>query len=275
MATFDELENSNDRGQPVALYQFRIGSVYWRYTSADRDLSWGGHTWSATAISDKGTERGNADQDKFEVTLPSHLPIVALFRATAPSETIWVTAFRIHWPDPASAPVFFVGTVTDVARPKETARAVVRCKPITASFERGGLRLAYSRGCPHVLYDHDCRVDKELFKFEDTVDQVDGTTFRLPAFAGTLDHFKAGFAQWEREPGLPERRGIIAVTDGAPGALVEVIGTTDGIAVGTAMTIYQGCPHNPEGCQRFANDDNYGGFERLPGKSPFDGNPVF
>lgn len=281
MATFDELENSNYSGQPATLYMFRIGAVYWYYTSADRTISWPGPLgpnvdWLPVAISDNGTQRGNSDQEDFEVTLPSDVPLVSLFRATAPSETLWLTVYRLHWPTPASAPVFWVGTITDVTRPKETARAELRGKPITASFERGGLRLPYSRSCPHMLYDSECRVDKELHKFVGTVDQLTGITFRLSTFGGDIEHFRGGFCLWERETGLTERRGIVATSDGAPGIIIEVIGTTDGIANGTSMTIYKGCPHIPEACdERFANLPNYGGFSHLPAKSPFSGDPVF
>lgn len=281
MATFDELENSNYDGQPATLYLFQIGEVYWYYTSADRVISWPGPLgpnvdWLPVAISDEGTERGNADEEDFRVTVPSDLPLVALYRATAPSETMWLTVYRLHWPVPASAPVFWVGTITDVTRPKGTAHAELRGKPITASFERGGLRLAYSRNCPHFLYTPGCFVDKELHKFEGVVDQLTGNTFRLSTFAGDLDHFRGGFCLWERQAGLTERRGIVATSDGAPGIIVEVIGTTDGIADGTAMTIYKGCPHTAQACNdRFNNLPNYGGFEHLPAKSPFSGDPVF
>ena len=67
------------------------------------------------------------------------------------------------------------------------------------------------------------------------------------------------------------RRGI----ESQNGNNFQVLGSTDGLEVGTAVTLYPGCPRNTTACKLFNNLPNYGGFPHLPGKSPFDGSPVF
>jgi hypothetical protein len=55
-----------------------------------------------------------------------------------------------------------------------------------------------------------------------------------------------------------------------------MFGLADGLYYGLAVNAYPGCNRTTTECvDKFDNLDNYGGVPDLPGKSPFDGDPVF
>jgi hypothetical protein len=56
---------------------------------------------------------------------------------------------------------------------------------------------------------------------------------------------------------------------------INAFGDTSEIHPGMFITVYPGCQRTTAACETFNNRDNYGGFEWMPGKSPFDGTPFF
>lgn len=93
----------------------------------------------------------------------------------------------------------------------------------------------------------------------------------LPLAAPALPAPTAGgFVLWYVD-GEPERRGIKSSGENVLGLLAG----TAGLSAGETVWVYPGCPGTISVCQQFENTDNYGGILHLPGKSPFDGNPIF
>ena len=279
--SFKLFEIANFTGRPVCLYEFVWGNTTYRYTSADRTVEYGldadGVTpleWSPIAISDNGFTQGSGEQD-FTVTLPRANPICDLFRQTPPSTTIMLTCRRFHKDDPDNeATVYWVGSVANI-RGKDAVMAELLGLAISSSLRRTGLRLCWSTGCPHALYDEGCKVDKALYATAATINGLTGTSITvdaLGAFAGAL--YNGGFIEWEATAeGTIDRRAIESF-DG--GTTFTLLGTTDRLEVGQAVTLYVGCDLAPTTCNDvFNNLPNYGGFNFMPKKSPFDGNPVF
>jgi hypothetical protein len=56
---------------------------------------------------------------------------------------------------------------------------------------------------------------------------------------------------------------------------IAAFGDTSDLFPGMTITVYPGCQRTTAACESFQNRDNYGGFELMPGKSPFDGTPFF
>ena len=57
---------------------------------------------------------------------------------------------------------------------------------------------------------------------------------------------------------------------------MTLLGGSYSLLVGTSVYGYIGCQRTAQYCNDVVgNLDNYGGFEQMPGRSPFDGNPVF
>jgi len=279
---FNIFEIGSRSGRPVCLYDFTWGNTKWRYTSADRDVTWGAElidgelkpiTWKKLAISDDGFSQGSQAQE-FTVTMPRATPLADLFLSTPPSLPVSLICRRFHFDDPdQDAKVYWSGTVGNV-RGKDQITVEVLGTAISATMKRTGLRLCWERNCPHVLYDENCRADKDAHKVETTITALTGTSITvasLGAFASA--DFRGGFVEWAANAdGTIERRGIETTN----GNVFALFGTTVRMTQGMAVTIYKGCDLTPGTCfNRFNNLPNHGGIPFLAGESPFDGNPVF
>jgi uncharacterized phage protein (TIGR02218 family) len=271
---FNIFEIANFLGRPVCLYEFVWGETTYRYTSADRVIPYGGEDYAPIAISDSGFTQGVTAQD-FTVTLPRSNPIVELFRQTPPSSSITLICRRFHKDDPdEEAVVYWSGTVANV-RGKDAISAEIIGTPLSSTMRRTGLRLCWERGCPHALYDGGCKVNKNLFKTVTTITAKTGTSVTVGSLgAFGASRYSGGFIEWEAtDEGTLDRRGI---ESSGGGNALNLLGTTDRLEIGMAVNVYLGCDLTAATCQSvFNNLPNHGGFHFLPGKSPFDGNPVF
>lgn len=293
--SFNTAEISTEDGRPIALYFFKWGNTIWRYTSADRDVTISeiidnvptDVTYVAKAMKDNGMVQGASSQNDFTIEGPSDLPIVDLFKGTPPSESIWLTVRRKHAGE-TDTPIYWKGNVTNVRRPSPAKCSIIG-RPISASLKRTGLRLCWTKECPHFLYGPGCFVDPEPYRIEGTVVALGGNTITLtPALVDPAPRRAGGYAQWEvNDDGTIERRFIEAETqttvpdpddpdaDPIDTTTITIFGLVTGLEVGDTIGTYPGCDHVPETCdETFDNLPNYGGFDKMPGKSPF-GTSIF
>lgn len=272
--TFLAREYSSYGGEPVILYEFRRGSLALNYTAADQDVVVGTTTYTSTAISHAGVKQsGDAVTDALQITAPYSLDIGAWFRFTPPSDIVYVTIRRYHFGD-TEAVVVWLGSVVSVAT-DEIGKVTVNCQAVSVSLKRGGLRLAWQRNCPHALYDQNCRADKTLFAQPVTISTVNANSLSVTAFpyGGATDpYWPGGFIEWLIGPLTYERRMI---ENASPGVVVPY-GNMDGYSAGLAITMYPGCLRTSLHCDSFFNNlVNFGGYEFMPQRSPYDGNPIF
>lgn len=272
---FDTYESSTHEGRPVALYQIKWGNTVWRYTSADTAQTYDGNDFLPVSIRDDGMTQGGSNENDFAVRCQVDLPIVALFADSPPTAPVWLTVRRKHEDDPDhEAPVYWVGRIANIIRTENMAEADIRGVSISKLLKSGGLRLTWSKNCPHCVYDSACRANPAAHKYERVVDTVAGssltiTTDTIPA-EGT---FTGGFVEWDRDGlGTLERRGIEAQVNGTT---IKVLGRLPDLAPGDPITLYPGCDQTASTCANgFDNIDNNGGFFFMPEKSPF-GSQVF
>lgn len=272
--TFDARERSTQDGRPLSLYHLKWGNTIWRYTNGDeavprQELVNGVLTdvsYEPIAVSDSGMKQGTSNANDFTVTIPSNLPIVVLFRGTPPALSIWLTVRRIHAEDD-EAPIYWRGLIFNVKRNGD-ARADIIGKPLSATLRRTGLRLCWTRECPHFLYDEGCKVDPEAFKTLGVIEASAGVTITL---SGAPDkpnqYFRGGYVEWDANAdGTVERRMIEDHTADT----LTVFGLAE-VDAGTAVRLYPGCNRTPGDCvDKFNNGPNYGGADFMPGQSPFD-----
>lgn len=280
--SYNDFEVSNSNGRPIALYTFNYGNTYWRYCTADEDKTVGldengdPAIYLAQAIRDEGVTQGGSDQNDLQIVVQANHPIVAIFRNSQPSGKVWLNVRRYHLGDPATeTPLLWSGTIVNAVEVDE-AQFSLAGRSLGGSYDRNGLRLAWGRMCPHVLYGVGCNNNNENPKEEHAyvreIATVDGIRFTcLVHDEPTEGSFSGGFLEFERPDGSLDRRGI----EQQVGNDFLVFGSTDGLTVGLAVTLYPGCSRNTTACKAFDNLPNYGGFPHLPGKSPFDGSPVF
>lgn len=273
---FDDFETSSHDGRPIALYEFRWGTVYWRYTSADETQPYDGNDFLPISIRDQGMTQGGSSENDFTVNVQSDIDLVALFADSPPTRPVWLTVRRKHADDPANeAPVYWVGRIANVVREENPAEAVVRGVSISKLLKSGGLRLTWNRNCPHCVYDSACRAPLADHKYTMEVVAITGqvVTFDPPTIPdeGT---FTGGFVEWDRGGlGVTELRGIEAALSDSQ---VKVLGRLPGLEVGDSIDIYPGCDQTLATCKDgFNNLANNGGFWFMPEKTPFDGTQVF
>lgn len=269
--SFDARETSIAGGQPIRLYEFQRGVLRWRYTSADREIEYQTQSFSAVAISDDGIRQGESGADALKITVPWDLPVARLFRSVPPSAEIDVIVRDLHYGE-SEGKIRFHGTIDSVRHPSP-AIAEILCQPLDASLEQPGLRLGWERACPYSLYDHNCGVNPSTFGVEAILTTVTPVLVSAGAFDALADgYFAGGFVEWSIGSGEVERRAV----ETHVGEQLTLMGGTDGIVAGQAITAYPGCPRTIAICDsRFSNKDNYGGIPHLPGKSPFTGDPIF
>lgn len=272
--TFSARENSLANAQPIRLYQFTRGVVQWCYASCDRDVSHLSHIYAALAggISDDGiSQGGEASTQNVKITAPASLPVAQLFRGIPPSDVIDVAIFDRHYGE-TEYRASWIGEIQQVTFPA-VDRCQIICSPESVSMQGQGLRLRWERPCPHCVYERGCTVDRELFRVNGTIIATDGATIDASAFSGyPVGYFNAGYIEWPLGDGNYERRAIEAHS----GTELTIFGGTSGLPLGQALAAFPGCDQTPTMCQtRFNNYLNYGGFPSMPGRSPFDGNPVF
>lgn len=269
---FDALEQSKQSGAPQFLYEFALNEHRWRYVSGTGTVTVGGQTYAPLPISDNGVrQKGDPTSETLTVTMPNTVDIVRFFASTPPSSPVYLTVRSYHVGD-AEAVVRYVGEVMNVNQP-QPGKAELACSTLSASMARNGLRLTWSRTCPHSVYDTGCKVNKTAFKTDAVIATVGPGVITSPTFATFPDGwFKGGLLEWvDPDRGL-ERRAI----EDHVGNQLLMFGTSDGLFGGQEVSALPGCDRTTLTCRdKFNNLPNYGGCPSMPDKSPFDGDPVY
>lgn len=265
-------EYSLDTGVPIRMYQFSRGPLRWCYCTADRDVTLQNIVFKSLPISDSGVRfTGEASADPLTITMPADADVPLMYRAVAPSEQVDLVVWDTHYGETDYA-VVWVGSILSV-RFLNPLTAEVNCAALSASLDRPGLTMSWQRPCPYSLYDSNCKVAEQNYKVTGTVDIANGLTVRCSVAASYPDGwFSGGYMEWEISAGVWERRGI------RQHANVDMIllAGTHGIKAQQVVNIYPGCNRVSATCtNKFNNLLNFGGQPALPGRSPFDGNPVF
>lgn len=275
--SYESQEISSQDGAPISFYEIQWGNTFWRYTSAgdEQTITINGTptVFSPIAISDSGMVQGGSSNNDLTVTAPPNIPLADLFHSTPPSDEIKLTVRRAHQGDPVAF-IHWKGFIRNVKRNEGDASIQIIGLSILAMFESQGLRLAWTRGCPHILYDGECRVNPEDFAVETEIISMTGNSITVAGAGGNpAGWFTGGYIEWEaNEDGTLDRRGIMASTTDTEFVL---LGTTYRLEVGLTVRLYPGCDLTTQTCdEKFDNLPNYGGIEQMTGKNPFDGTAI-
>ncbi len=277
--SFNAFELSTESGRPIEYYVFTLGTAVWRYTTAETDVTIGSDVYTAAAIkADSVKQTGETSNDARSIDVPSWIGPAQLFMGSAPSAPITMTVGVRHVGD-TEVIVAYVGEISQVNYPLP-GRARITVESLLSSMRREGLRLAWQRTCPYVLYDTlTCKVDKAAYKIDFTVLAISGFDVYVElATTQVTGHFNGGFFEWNHPIRGKEYVAIQAhaqIASAEWNARLQLFMPPGELFEGVTGSAYPGCDFTPTRCQFFGNYDNYGGVPDLPGRSPFDGNPVF
>lgn len=271
--SFDSLEESVDQGQPIHYYEFVVGGNYMRYTTAAKtEMTPDGKVWKPCAISDDGIKySGESTTDQLNIRLPSGEAIAQLFMQSLPSEAVLVRIAHRNIGDDERQ-IKYTG---EISQHDMTMAGVCRltCETLSASMQRTGLRLGWQKTCPYALYDQaTCKLPMEPLGVDIIVISVDGFDVQTDSLGGFPDgRFSGGFVRWDG--GV--RGMLFQQIEHHSGFTIRMFGATNPLTPGMRLKAFPGCARTVDACTALGNYSNYGGIPNLPGRSPFDGMPVF
>lgn len=272
--SFDARDKSVANGAPIKLYRFRRGVLSWAYTGADRHMEFNDELFRTVpgGINDDGIRRtGETNADRLKITGPANLDVAMLYRSFPPSVEIELTVYEHHLGD-TEAKAVWNGTIESVSWPS-LDRCVISAQPYTSTLDVPGLRLTWGRNCGAALFDRRCKVNRELFRVDISIQSLDGSAISSEIVSGyAAGWFDGGFAEWTVGVGEADRRAI----ERQAGAVLTLMGGTAGLVVGQALRIFPGCNRTAAMCHsKFNNLLNMRADPNMMGKNIFNGNPVF
>jgi uncharacterized phage protein (TIGR02218 family) len=245
----------------IELYEFTDGGTVYRYTSASRDVSYAGHTWTAIAIQRGPTALDReAEKNALQIDVPTDNP-VALAHVRYPPDT--PMAVRVFSGDTIDDMVVIMrGVVAGVMLSSYTATIEVR--DWMAIFDRPTPRLRYQQLCRWALYSRGCGVNKESFRLDGTVSAI--SSDRLYVDAAIFATQPNGWLQGGTVTIRGQTRLIISHLGSGT---IQISQQIEGLQLADTLIAYAGCGRTRDACNgKFSNSANFGGFTTLPPRNP-------
>lgn len=270
--TYASKETSVESSRPVEVYDFLVGATPYRFTSTEGLITIGVNEYEPIRISRNNLEDDLERRDvTFEATLPADNPLPQLFRNVPPGGSTLLTVRRFHATDTPSPEVqtIFDGEVQSIQWRKDLSEALITALPAIAAKTHGCPRFTYQGPCNHVLYDPlTCKADPSDPAFRASSYSVSAQVGRILTVPDLSTDFAAGWFT---------------------GGFVEVVGGFDFRMVlaqsgddlelllplspqPLLVNVFAGCAHDTSvnGCPKFNQGDNYGGFAFTPKKNIFE-----
>lgn len=262
---YDTQERSTEGGQPIELYDFRLGAEAYLWTSNPTAVTYNSVTYEPLEIEREALmfspdERAEA----LKITVPAATPLVRKYINSVPGQKATLTIRRVHRNDGANEVIqLFKGVAKTVAFTLDGLEAEIAVLPISSELADAIPRFVYSGTCNHVLYDQACMVNQSSFRHQAEVTGVSGDTLTIQNLNTKGDGWAtAGFVA------LPggDYRLVIAHT----GDTVRLLLPFPVSPLGSTVEVFAGCGHDIDTCSsKFNNVINFGGFAWVPTKNPF------
>lgn len=255
----------------IDLFRIVMGSTIYTLTSASDQQTHNAEDYEPVAIGRGGVsvknELSKANLD-VRLSLAHALAQSLLSQWTEQVATITIFAKRT-----AGTDVIWKGRLTSVSPEDDHIRMTF--ESIFTSMRRPGLRARFQKNCRHALYGRGCWLDPEDFDVDATVTIIDGLLVTSPEADALADgYFTGGMIR------APD--GTLAYIAEHTGAILRLNRVSASLAAAyaspgppVAVKLYPGCNHSYGTCRdKFANDDNYGGFDYIPTKNPMGGSSI-
>lgn len=263
--SFVAQETSVEEGQPIELYDFRLGTQAYLWTSNPIAVTYNSLTYEPMEVSREALQfSADTRAEALKITVPASTPLVRQYINSVPGQRATLTITRVHRNDSANEPVqMFKGIAQTVGFDLNGLSANIAVVPITAELANSIPRFAFSGVCNHVLYDNACTIAQSLFRYQGEVTGVAGDTI-------SVQGLNVKGASWATG-------GFIALSSGEFRQILDHTG--DNIRVllpfpvnplGQIVEVFAGCDHSIATCgSKFGNVPNFGGFAWVPLRNPF------
>lgn len=269
--SYQSLETSQQSGAPLELFEFLIGGQFFRYTSAEREVTYDGKTWSPESIS-RGSTQFSQERDAtlLKLRLPTSNEIAQKYTDIVPTNRLELTIYRLHTTDTPTPEIvtFWKGFVHNVRFLNKVTE--FDCEPIQNLFSQEIPRQTYQNLCNHVLFDANCQVVKATFSDSVTVSSIssDGVTLVLNSLSTARPSDTTFYLGGYVERANGDKRLILDYIFASD--TVRILLPFQGLAVSETVTARAGCKHSVLVCKtKFNNVVNYGGFPWIPRRNPF------
>lgn len=265
--TYAQYEQSQQAGQPIELYTFQIGSTFYRYTSAEDQITFQSNLYYPRQISRGGTAQSNEQtKQQMEITLPTSDEVASRFIGIVPGQLMTLSIVRAHRNDPdQEGLVIWDGRITGASYKDSGVRCVLQGLTTEVSLSRPIPRFKYQGMCNHVLGDAMCQVDLASATHRHTavVTAVSGAMVTVAGLSAKGSGWAVGgYVEYLAN----DWRLVLAQTGDVCTLLLPF---ADNV-VGQTVTVVTGCDHSLDTCNtKFANTINYGGFPYVPQRNPF------
>ena len=268
--TSEARDASRESGEPIYYYAFVRGTVAWRYTSADRELTYATHAYAPAPITHSGIKSGgDSGGQSISITMPRTLDVATNWFPWPPADVIMCSIFCQHAGE-TDALLIWSGRVL---QPKWSDTTLTLVSESMMTLTRGAAPAPrLQRSCWKTCYSTACGVDPEAHRVAGTITAIDGFTLTIAAAATFPDgRLVNGVLEWETDDGLVMSRTI------------EIHASSDitidygdiSLEVGLAVSLLPGCRQSWDDCDTyFDNAENCGALEYIPSRNPHDGNPV-
>jgi uncharacterized phage protein (TIGR02218 family) len=273
---FDEREASAAEGSPVELFRFLRGGQAWAYTSADAEMTHGGHTYRPVPIYRGAIERGEeSGSGNVSVQMDSRLSLPRTLMLGMPPTPLWLTIFRGHRDDPEMR-VIFNGEVSSFG--VRDGEAALQCVGVRNSMQQSVPRYLYQRTCNRVLYGPGCGVNPDDHRAAGVISATEGlriwVNWSQPHPGWSAPEEERRETQWATGGWvqIPDTDIRAYVTQHLEGGVIDLMQRPDDLVVGASIHVYAGCNRKREHCLvKFGNEKRFLGFPYIPTRNPIEG----
>ena len=274
--SFEIAHESVEDSKPAYLYEFIIGSTYYRYTSAARTHTVDGFDYIPYA-GIKHTEVYNSGEDAKNactVTVDYDHPLSEWLRAYVPTQEIILIIKNYEI---GETPTYFDFQGAYMKYTAKFPEFKMTFSPLDYTIVQGALQKSYGLNCQHSQYDGWCGLVPQVFSTTTTItvyteatDIIDVSPTNLDGVA--TDSYIGGYVELTGEYGL-ERAWIVEQTT----FTLTLDRRMPALTAGASVELTPSCKGDFETCKNpalFNNKIRYLGAPHADKVNPFDGSGV-
>lgn len=268
MATFDQLESSQEGSNPFELYEFILGGVSFFYTSAEDEITVGLNVFTPIAISrGKLGQSGDQSTRTLTISMPTETAISQKYRKIPPGEKAVVNVFRFQRnesPAFATEILLFKGLVATCRFPNDGNTAEFAVRSVESSLNFNIPLYNFGGMCQLLLYSTACGADPTVFDHLGTCTSTSGDTITIDGLNASGLSMASGYI---RPTGVNDFRMVLSQS----GDVVTLLLPFQLDPTGQTMQAFAGCDHLIEGdcATTFDRVNDYRGYAFVPSRDIF------